>query len=455
MPKIQMPNGANEILRRLSENGHKTYIVGGCVRDSLLGLCPHDWDICTDASPPDVISCFPDRRVLETGLKHGTVAVVMDDGQYEVTTFRVDGDYLDGRRPDSVEFVKNLEDDLARRDFTINAMAYNESEGLVDCFCGMSDLAKGRIRCVGNPDDRFSEDALRILRALRFASVYGFDIENDTKRSIHKNKARLDRIAAERIRTELCKLLCGKGILSVLLDYSDVMVTIMPELQPCIGFEQNNRYHQYTVYEHIAHAVDNYKGSDLSVMVALLLHDIGKPYCYTEDENGGHFHGHAVPSRDLAEAVLDRLRFDNKTKDEILELVLYHDAAIEPTPKAVRRWLNKIGERRFYQLLEVRMADILAHAEGTQASRIERCASVSEILSTTLKERQCFSMKDLAVHGRDVLSVGVPQGRLVGDALRYLLDKVINGELENSFEAQMQELRAHLTERQGEWLWLN
>lgn len=455
MNDVVVPSGASAILARLKGAGHVAYVVGGCVRDSLLGLQPHDWDICTDAPPSEVMRCFSDQRVLETGLKHGTMTILMDDGQYEVTTFHKDGDYSDSRHPDSVEFVTDLEEDLSRRDFTINAMAYNDEEGVIDRFGGMADLKNGVIRCVGNPDDRFSEDALRMLRTMRFASVYNFKIEDGTAASVHKNKDALNHIAAERVQAELCKLLCGDGVLQILLDFSDVVATIIPELQPCIGFEQNNRYHQYTVYEHIAHAVGNYKGDDISVKVALLLHDIGKPLCYTEDENGGHFHGHAVPSRDLAEQAVNRLQFDNKTKTEVLELVLYHDSVIEPTPKTVRRWLNKIGERRFSQLLEVRMADIKAHAEGTQASRIERCVSLSEIMTATLKEQQCFSMKDLAIHGKDVLSIGVPEGKLVGSALRYILDKVINGEMENSFEVQMEELRRHLTKRHGEWVWLS
>ena len=457
MNKIRVPHGAQSIVLGLRYANHEAYVVGGCVRDSLLGKEPKDWDICTSATPNEMKHHFNRLGIqtIDTGLKHGTITAKLNNGElYEVTTFRVDGNYSDNRHPDSVEYVDSIYRDLARRDFTINAMAYN-SAGLVDPFHGRDDLEKGIISCVGNPDDRFAEDALRILRALRFASTYNFRIDERTAESIHRNKDRLKSIAAERVQSELCKILCGSSALQVLLDYSDVMAVIIPELEPCIGFEQNNRYHQYTVYEHIAHAVDNYKGNDLSVKVALLLHDIGKPYCYTEDENGGHFHGHAIPSRDLAEAALDRLRFDNKTKTEVLELVLNHDATIEPTPKVVRRWLSKIGERRFSQLLEVRMADILAHAEGTQASRIERCVSLTEIMDITLKEQQCFSIKDLAVHGRDVLSIGVPEGQLVGSALRYLLDKVINGELENNYEVQMQELRRHLVRKCGEWSWLS
>ena len=431
MNKINMPSGATQILNALKDNGFDAYVVGGCVRDSLLGLQPKDWDICTSALPEQVEEVFKGYRIIETGLKHGTVTIVMDDGQYEITTFRTDGTYSDCRRPDNVTFVSNVEDDLARRDFTINALAYNGNDQLVDLWGGVDHLEQGIISCVGNADDRFNEDALRIMRALRFASVYGFKISAETSRAIHKNAHLLNNIAVERINVELCKLLCGKGALQTLLDYNDVITTIIPEFKPCVGFDQNNRYHQYTVYDHIAHAVDNYKGSDLKVKVALFFHDIGKPTCYTEDERGGHFHGHGVPSSKITEAALKRLRFDNKTLKDVTELVLYHDSVIEPTPKTVKRWLNKIGHEQLLRLLDIRMADILAHAEGTQESRIERRNAVRELVDSVIAEEQCFSIKDLEISGTDIIDMGVPQGKLVGEVLNYLLDKVISGELNN------------------------
>ena len=236
----------------------------------------------------------------------------------------------------------------------------------------------------------------------------------------------------------------GAGVTDILLEYSDVIATVIPEFLPCIGFEQNNRFHQYTVYEHIVRAVGNYGGNDLSVRVALFLHDIGKPQCYTEDEKGGHFYGHAVPSTDIARAILERLRFDNRTKDEVLELIFNHDAVIEPTQRVVKKWLNKIGEERFLQLLDVRMADIKAHAEGTQTSRINRCNSLREIANTVLEQRQCFALKDLEIKGNDIISLGVPEGKVVGDVLRYVLEAVINGELPNSKEKLMCAVRQYL-----------
>lgn len=448
MNKINIPNGAALILAMLKHYGFDAYVVGGCVRDSLLGLQPKDWDICTSALPEQVEEIFKDNRIIETGLKHGTVTIVMDDGQYEVTTFRTDGAYSDCRRPDNVTFVRNVEDDLARRDFTINALAYDGRGQLIDLYGGMYHLEHGVISCVGNADDRFNEDALRIMRALRFASVYGFKIADETAVAIHKNAKLLNNIAVERINVELCKLLCGKGALQILLDYNDIIATIIPDFKPCIGFDQNNRYHQYTVYDHIAHAVDNYKGTDIIVKLALFLHDIGKPTCYTEDENGGHFHGHGIPSRNIAEQILQRLRFDNKTQKDVTELVLYHDSVIEPTPKTVKRWLNKIGEEQLLRLLDIRMADILAHAEGTQESRIERCVAVRELMNSIISEEQCFSIKDLLIRGADILNLGVPQSKLVGEILNHLLDRVISGELDNKREVLINEVKYYLKSKE-------
>ena len=440
MHKISIPKGAEAVVLGFHHENYEAYIVGGCVRDSLLGKEPKDWDICTSATPQEIKEHLNrcGIRTIDTGLKHGTVTADMGQaGQYEITTFRIDGDYSDSRHPDFVTFTESIYQDLSRRDFTINAMAYN-STGLIDPFHGVDDLKNGIIRCVGNPNDRFGEDALRILRALRFASVYGFTIEGATAQAIHDNAWRLTNIAAERIRSELCKMLLGSGALPILLDYSDVIATIIPEIKPCIGFGQNNKYHQYTVYEHIAHAVSNYTGGDIAVKVALLLHDIGKPQCYAEDENGGHFHGHGIQSHDVAERVLDRLRFDNKTKQEVLELVLYHDTTIEPTPRTVRKWLHKIGEHRLSQLIDVRMADILAHAKGTQESRIERCAALGAIMSEVLEAEQCFSLKDLKVNGCDIIGLGVEQGKIVGKILNTLLDGVISETVENNREALLQ-----------------
>ena len=419
----------------MNYGGHDAYVVGGCVRDSLLGKEPKDWDICTSATPDQIKNILSAYKILDTGLQHGTVTVLTENGSYEVTTFRVDGRYSDGRHPDTVEFVSSLHDDLARRDFTINAMAFNSSIGLVDFFNGQKDLQDQMISCVGNPSDRFQEDALRILRALRFASVYQFRIADDTAKAIHSHADLLSNVAAERINSELCKLLLGAGAKAVLLEFSDVIARVIPQFAPCIGFNQNNRFHQYTVYEHIVRAVENYSGQDLITKLVLFLHDIGKPHCYTEDEKGGHFHGHGVISRDIAEQVLDNLRFDNKTKKQVLELVLYHDSVIEPTEKTIKRWLNKIGTEQFDRLLETRMADIFAHRRGTQEERINKTWKIKLLFSKIQAEKQCFDRKNLEINGDDLIAMGIPTGRKIGEILSTLLDDVISGVVKNDRES--------------------
>lgn len=438
MFKLNMPDNVSDLLWVLKDNKHEAYIVGGCIRDGLLEKRPNDWDICTSAKPEEIIRLlkFYGVEVILTGLKHGTVTAHIDGENYEITTYRIDGEYSDNRRPDRVEFVDDIVKDLSRRDFTINAMAYDGGNyfdrwRLKDPFHGYDDLHDGLIRCVGNPDDRFQEDALRILRALRFASTYGFSIEEKTAAAIHRNKDLLNKISAERIQSELCKMLCGPGVLDILLEYKDVMAVIIPELGPCIGFAQNNPYHVYDVYGHIAHAVANYRGNDISVKMALLLHDIGKPECYTEDEKGGHFYGHAVPSTTIAYDVLKRLKFDNKTREEVAHLVLYHDADIHPGTRSVKRWLNKVGYDMLDKLIDIKLADNGAHSEIAQIGLPIKYQEIRMIAMDIVDAEQCFTIKDLAVNGNDIMSLGLPSGPAVGKVLKHLLDKVLDEELEN------------------------
>lgn len=449
MYEINIPQNVCKIIETLEQNGYEAFVVGGCVRDSLLGLPPKDWDICTSATPDEVKNCM-NCKTIDTGIKHGTVTVVVDNTAYEVTTYRVEGGYTDSRHPDTVWFVTDIEQDLSRRDFTINAMAYNPKMGLVDPHGGMADLQNKIISCVGNPDERFSEDALRILRALRFASVYGFEIDTETANAIHRNKDKLNNIARERVRSELTQIIDkGDKRLDILLKFSDVIAVIIPEIKSCIGFDQNNKYHKYTIYEHMIRALCNYNGSDMSVKIALLVHDIGKPYCYTEDENGGHFYGHANPSSCETALVLDRLRFDNKTQHEVFELVLYHDACIAPTYKTVRKWLNKIGERRFKQLIQVKLADIKAHGDvgGDTPARIDRCNLLNSMIDTVVAEEQCFKIRDLNINGNDIMKLGVNEGIIVGDTLKHLLDRVINGDIENTKSALTKEAESYIKDK--------
>lgn len=453
--KIDIPACAKRLIHILEEAGYEAYVVGGCVRDSLLDKTPNDWDICTSARPEEVCDLMTRNRIriIETGLQHGTVTAHYGVSNYEITTFRVDGEYSDNRRPDSVEFVGDVVEDLARRDFTINAMAYNEINScgnLIDPWGGYGDLDNKLIRCVGHPDDRFREDALRIMRALRFASTYGFKIEEGTAYSIHKNKSLLRNISAERIQSELTKMLCGDGVLDILLEYRDVMAVIIPELEPCIGFNQNNPYHLYTVYDHIAHAVDNYKGTDISIKMALLLHDIGKPECYTEDHNGGHFHGHSVNSMRIAKDVMTRLKFDAKTRDEVIDLVLYHDSDIYPGTRTVKRWLRKIGPEMLNKLIFVKIADIYAHSEINREERRDKCLGVKLIMKQILAEQQCFQIKDLAINGHDVMTLGVESGPKVGVVLNHLLDEVLEENIENEHEVLLTEAKRYLEGMNGD-----
>lgn len=438
MEQFDIPQGARLVMSALEDGGFPAYAVGGCVRDSLLGLTPKDWDIATPARPEEVkrLLAAPSVRTIDTGIRHGTVTADLGAlGQYEVTTFRVDGPYSDSRRPDRVEFVPHLVQDLARRDFTVNAMAYRPETGLADPFHGAEDLRAGVIACVGDPAARFGEDALRILRALRFSSVYGFSISPATARAIRAGADTLDRIAAERVNRELCGLLRGAAVLPVLLEYSGVMAAIIPELGPCIGFDQHRPAHCYTVYDHIAHAVDCAPEDDLAVRLALLLHDVGKPRCFTMDEGIGHFHGHAAIGGRMADQILARLRFDNRTRATAAELVRCHCAKPQPVPEDVRRWLNRLGPAGLRQLLAVQTADALAHAPLAQTARLARCRAVGALAEEIVAEGQCFTLRDMRIGGADLLALGVPPGRRVGELLRALLDEVIGGTLENETAA--------------------
>ena len=448
--KIDIPEGAQWIINNLrGDEWNKVYIVGGCVRDSLLDKTPHDWDICTSAKPQTVRTYLSlcGKPVIDTGLKHGTVTTILDDGHYEITTFRIDGKYSDSRHPDTVEFVDDIIADLSRRDFTINAMAYNDEEGLIDPFGGAKDLKKKRIRCVGNPDERFREDPLRILRAMRFASTYGFKIERETANAMQKNRELLNFVSGERIRDELCKMLCGENILEVLLTYPDIMAEIIPGLHRCIGFLQNNPYHKFDVYAHIAHAVAAYKGDDIAVKVALLLHDIGKPFVYSEDERGrGYFYGHPRMSFRIAKnEVMGRLNFDNRTRDNILDLVLYHDAELKPSRKVIKRLLSKHGADTVRQLIQVRRADILAQMGRGHDDRLLRMDDFETLTEEIIADQECFKIKDLEIDGSNILSFGV-EGPIVGQTLNYLLEAVIDERVENDHLALMKEATRYLME---------
>ena len=425
-----MPKDVEKIIERLNSAGYEAYVVGGCVRDSIMEKTPHDWDICTSATPEVVKSLF--SHTTDYGMKHGTITVFADKEGYEITTFRAETDYSDHRHPDTVEFVADLKSDLSRRDFTINALAYNNESQLIDMFNGLDDIRNQMIRCVGNADERFKEDALRILRALRFAATLGFDIEDKTSEAIHYNVHLLKYIAEERKRDELMKLLGGNYTTKILLEYSDVIAEVIPEIQLCVGFNQNNRYHCYDVYEHMVHAVEN--GITPIEKFALLIHDIGKPHCYTEDKNGGHFYGHPAISEEIAKDVVDHLKFDNDSKKAVLELVKYHDIEIPVTKKSVLKLLNRLGEERALQLMDIKLADILAHAPGTQDALIEKWKIFNRLLGEVLVEEDCFSRKNLAVNGNDIKALGVSEGPEIGRIIQTLMGEVMSEQLANEKE---------------------
>lgn len=438
---MYLPPYARTALSVLEQNGYEAYIVGGCVRDSLLGLTPFDYDITTNALPQQVLAAFCAFHTIETGIKHGTVTVLINNQPVEITTFRIDGDYRDNRRPEHVTFTANLEGDLARRDFTVNAMAYREQTGLVDLFGGQADLKNKCIRCVGVPDVRFGEDALRIMRALRFAAVLGFGIEQNTAQSIHKNRLLLQNIASERIQAELFKLLCAAAAEHVLDAYRDVLAVFMPEIVPMFGFDQHSKYHDSDVWEHSLRAFAAIKEKKLPLRLAALLHDVGKPASFTQDEDGtGHFYGHAKQSVSLARGLLNRLRCDNATKQTVLTLIEYHDTQLAPTPKSVKRWLGRLGSELFFDLIRLQEADSAAHAAPYVTERLDALGQIRAMAQEALDEGACFSLRDLAVGGHDMLALGL-RGPKIGAALQYLLGLVIEGSIENEKNALLRAAR--------------
>ena len=425
---MEMPKNVQNVLFALEKAGYEAWCVGGCVRDSLLGRVPEDWDVTTSALPEETMAVFGDAA-LPTGLKHGTVTVKMEGTSVEVTTYRVDGAYHDHRRPDSVSFTRSLEEDLRRRDFTVNAMAMDLRGQLRDPFGGQADLQSKLLRAVGEPDRRFNEDALRILRGLRFEAVLGFTIEEDTGESIRRNRELLQSIAAERIQAEFFKLLCGGHAVEVLREYPEVIGVFWPEILPMVGFDQRNYHHCYDIWEHTLHAM-SYTPNDLVLRCSALLHDVGKVECFTVDEKDvGHFYGHPKVSARMADQMLRRLKCPNDLRITIVRLVEWHDKVFPRTEKSVRRALMNLGETDLRRLIAIKRADNLAQApefHGTQ-KEIDRFEA---ILEEVLKAQACFSLKDLAVNGNDLTAIGF-KGKEIGTILRCLLGKVVDGEIPN------------------------
>lgn len=435
---MEMPGYVQNVLTALEAAGYEAWCVGGCVRDLMLGRAPEDWDVTTNALPEATMALFG-SHAFPTGLRHGTVTVREEHRSVEVTTYRVDGDYHDHRRPDTVVFTPSLEEDLRRRDFTVNAMALSLRGDLRDPFGGQADLKAGVLRCVGKPERRFGEDALRILRGLRFAAVLGFAMDPATAAGIHGHRALLKDIAAERIQVELFKLLCGKDAAAVLREYPDVVGVFWPEILPMVGFDQRNRHHCYDVWEHTLHAVEAVEPEPV-LRCAMLLHDVGKPRCFTVDQDGnGHFYGHPEISRELADDMLRRLKCAAALRETVVRLVEWHDRNIPRTDRGLRRALRALGEEDLRRLILVKRADNLAQAPEYRDTQRE-IDRAEAILDKLVAADACFSLGQLTVNGRDLAALGL-SGSEIGRTLNALLDKVVDGELPNERTALLEAAR--------------
>lgn len=422
--RIQLPEKVNRIIQTLQAHGYEAYAVGGCVRDSVLGRIPDDWDITTSALPEETKELF--SRTFDTGIEHGTITVLLEKDAFEVTTYRVDGKYEDSRHPSEVTFTRCLQEDLLRRDFTINAMAYNDTDGLVDIFGGMEDLRTGTIRCVGDATARFSEDALRILRAVRFAAQLGFEIEESTKEGIRNLAPNLSRISAERIQVELVKMLVSPNPELLKMAYElGITKVILPEFDRMMDTEQETPHHAYNVGEHTLKSIGFVK-ADKVLRLTMLLHDVAKPRTKELDENGkAHFHMHSVEGAELTKQILRRLKFDNDTLHKVTKLVFHHDLRIPATPRSVRRAMNRMGEELFPYYLEVRKADTLAQSEYQREEKLQNIEDIRVLYEDIISRKECVSLKDLAVTGSDLIAMGMKPGKEIGEILSFLLEQVL------------------------------
>lgn len=433
---MELPFQISEILERLERSGYAAFVVGGCVRDALMGKQPHDYDITTSALPRETERVFSDCRVIETGIKHGTVTVLYKGQSVEITTFRVDGEYADGRHPTSVTFSRRVEDDLSRRDFTMNGIAYNPKIGLVDPFGGGRDIKSGIIRAIGSPERRFSEDALRILRALRFSSVLGFEIEERTAEAMTEHRSDLHKVSEERIFAELRQALCGSGIKRVMLEYPRIFAEIIPPLAGQIGYDQGSRYHNSTLYEHTARAVEA-APAEPALRLAMLFHDIGKPLCRTVGEDGEcHYYGHAEKSTELADGLLRMLKCDNALRERVCAIVKYHDTPVDASRRIVKRRLSQHGAELFRDIMYAQIADSTAKSELGKA-RVEKARQCLETAEEIIAAQPCFTLKELAISGRDLLGIVSPSP-LMGRILSELLGEVIEEKLPNEKNALLE-----------------
>ena len=432
---LYLPQSVTEAIDKLNAHGFEAYVVGGAVRDMIRGADAHDYDITTNALPEETQRVFAGYRTIETGLAHGTLTVLIDGMPLEITTYRIDGEYTDMRHPDSVTFTRNLREDAARRDFTVNAMAYHPKEGVKDFFDGKGDLEKKVIRAVGDPARRFTEDALRILRAMRFAAVLDFTIEAKTARAMREKMQGLLRVSPERIREELIKLLCGKAARRILIEHREVLAVVLPEVLPLFDFNQKNHHHEFDLWEHTLRALEAIPAHP-HLRLAAFLHDFGKPACMSLDENGeGHFYGHAEKSAEIAERVLERLRLDNKTKDTVLRLIKYHDTVPDPASRQFTRFRSRFGEEFLTDWLTLVRADRTGQAKSLSPEKERTLREAEEAARALLTEEERLDMKSLKLSGKDLLALGIPPGKEMGKLLSSALEAVLDGKIPNEKEA--------------------
>lgn len=436
---IKIPPQVNTVIEILNANGKSAYVVGGACRDILMDKTAHDWDVTTSALPEETAAFFSDYKVIETGIKHGTVTVIVGSVSIEVTTYRIESGYSDNRHPDSVAFTDRIEDDLARRDFTVNAIAYSPVHGTVDPYGGIGDIKKEIIRCVGDPDTRFGEDALRILRALRFSSVLGFEIEGETKESIKRNYRLLSNISAERIFAEICKMLCGKDIKRILTEFSEVIFFIMPELEPMKNCMQNHERHIYDVWGHTVAAVDAVR-PEAHLRFAMLLHDSGKPHVRTTDENGtDHFYQHAKKSLKIAEDILLRMKCSNRFRKTVCDLIAHHDFLPDKiSRKTYKKYMASLGTETVRELFYVREADVRAQNPVFLENELKANEIGLNVLSEIENEKACLSISDLQISGKDLSEAGIPASPEMGKILGMLLDEVMDEKLDNEKNALLE-----------------
>ena len=421
--KIQLPEKVKVIIQTLEAAGYEAYAVGGCVRDSVLGRIPADWDITTSALPEQVKGLF--HRTIDTGIEHGTVTVMMDKEGFEVTTYRIDGEYRDHRHPEQVNFTGELKEDLRRRDFTINAMAYNDRCGMVDAFGGIEDLKHGVIRCVGVARERFEEDALRILRAVRFTAQLGFEIEKETADAARALAGNLKDISAERIQTELVKLLVSPHPEMLRTAYElGITRVVLPEFDVMMETPQHHPHHMYSVGEHTLKALE-FTDPEKVLRLSVLFHDFGKPQTRTTVDGVDHFHGHANVSAQETVRIMRRLKFDNATMDQVKRIVLYHDARPQPDERQIRRLLHRAGEDIFPGLFQVMGADILAQSEYRKIEKLVNLERVHQVYDEILKRKDCISLKNLQVTGKDLIAAGMEPGKKIGEILNQMLEDVL------------------------------